>query len=158
MKEDKKIEQYKKRLERYRIKQLDKNKNMTIEEKKSKSLNKFSNKMKILHEKDEKFYEEIWNTRPHFCENCGKYLGKDFRKNNRIISLFRYAHILPKSIYPYLRHYSDNLMLLCLNCHTEFDNSSKEIKEKMKIFNLKKIENLKELHHFLKNNMDKKYK
>lgn len=121
-------------------------------------LNKFSDKMKIMHEKDASFYEEIWNERPHYCENCGKYLGNTFRDKNGKIIVYRYAHIIPKSVYPYLRHYKHNILLLCLNCHTQFDNSPKEIMEKMKCYDKEQINNLKKMHKILEQEQNNIYK
>ena len=43
-------------------------------------LNKFSKKMQEMHLKDKEFYKKIWLSRPHYCKNCGVYLGKDFEK------------------------------------------------------------------------------
>lgn len=124
-----------------------------------KKINKFSEKMKLMHEKDAKFYEEIWNERPHYCVNCNIFLGNLFKDDNEhLVDIFRYAHIIPKSTYPYLRHYKDNLMLLCLKCHTKLDNSPKEIVEKMPCYDFNKIEQLKILHKKLEKNNDETYK
>lgn len=122
-------------------------------------INKFSSKMEEMHKKDENFYLDIWNKRPHYCVECGKYLGKSFYdEEGKPINLYRYAHIIPKSKYPYLRHCKANLMLLCLNCHTKFDNSPREIYEKMKIYNENYINRLKELHKKLKEEDNEKFK
>lgn len=122
------------------------------------SLHKFSEKMKVMHEKDAIFYEKIWKKRLHYCENCGKYLGDTFRDIKGNIIVYRYAHIIPKSVYPYLRHYEYNILLLCLNCHTQFDNSPKEIVEKMKCYDKEQIEGLKELHKKLEQEQNNIYK
>ena len=114
--------------------------------KKRQNLKKFSDKMIILHKEDAIFYEEIWKLRPHYCENCGKFLGNNFKNRKGQIILYRYAHIIFKSIYPYLRHYDKNIMLLCLDCHTKFDQSQREIVEKMNCYDKEHIEDLKELH------------
>ena len=113
---------------------------------KRQGLKKFSNKMVALHKEDSIFYEGIWNIRAHYCENCGKFLGNNFKNFKENIISFRYAHIIPKSIYPYLRHFDKNIMLLCLDCHTKFDNSPKEIIEQMKCYDGEHIEKLKKLH------------
>lgn len=123
-----------------------------------KGLKKFSNKMVALHEKDAIFYEEIWNKNEHYCENCGCFLGNNFRLGNGNIIVYRYAHILPKSIYPYLRHFEPNVMLLCLTCHVEFDNSPKEVVEKMRCYNDRHIENLKMFHKKLEQENNEIYK
>lgn len=113
---------------------------------KKQGLRKFSEKMVALHEKDTIFYQNIWNTRKHFCENCGKFLGDNFKDSKGKIIVYRYAHIIPKSVYPYLRHFDKNIMLLCLDCHTKFDNSPKEVIQKMKCYDENHINELKELH------------
>lgn len=110
-------------------------------------IRKFSSKMINLHKEDAKFYQKIWNERPHYCENCGKFLGDSFfDENGKIINLFRYAHIITKTKYPLLRHNSENLMLLCLDCHTKFDNSPLEVVEEMNCYDKDKIVYLKQLH------------
>lgn len=124
-----------------------------------KKIKKFSDKKIFQHKQDEIFYKEIWKERPHKCINCGKFLGHDFyNKEGFPINLYRYAHIIPKSIYPYLRHYKGNIMLLCLECHSKFDNSSKEIQKTMKCYNSLRIDFLKKLHIFLKENNIEEFK
>lgn len=125
---------------------------------KRQGLKKFSDKMVTLHEKDAIFYQKIWESRKHNCENCGKFLGNNFRDIKNKIIVYRYAHIIPKSIYPYLRHYDKNIMLLCLHCHTQFDNSPKEIVKKMKCYDEQHIEYLKNLHKELEENNNEIYK
>ena len=49
-------------------------------------------------------------------------------------------------------------MLLCLNCHTQFDNSPKNIVEKMNCYDGEHIEQLKELHKELEKNQNNIYK
>lgn len=122
-------------------------------------LKKFSKKMQEMHLKDKEFYRKIWVSRPHYCKNCGIYLGKDFEdQQGYVLNIYRYAHIIPKSTFPYLRHYEGNIILLCFNCHSKFDNSPKEIYTKMKCYNEKKIQNLKSLHKKLQDSNDEKYK
>ena len=54
-----------------------------------KKINKFSEKMKLIHEKDAKFYEEIWNERPHYCVNCNTFLGNLFKDDNEhLVDIF----------------------------------------------------------------------
>ena len=127
-------------------------------QKRQKGLKKFSDKIISLHKKDAIFYESIWNVKKHYCENCGKFLGDTFRDLKGKIIVYRYAHIIPKSIYPYLRHYKKNIMLLCLDCHTKFDQSPKEVVEKMKCYDGKHIEELKQLHKKLEKENNEIYK
>lgn len=120
-------------------------------------IKKFSDKKIKMHEKDLIFYQEIWNERPHYCQNCNKFLGSSFYTQDNKPILYRYSHIIPKSIYPYLRHYKDNINLLCLECHTKFDNSEKEVMRNMKCYNEEKINFLKDLNKNLKDNNDNSY-
>lgn len=57
------------------------------------------------HEEDLKFYLEIWDERPHYCEITGKYLGEE-----PLTTFFH--HILQKSKYPKLRYVKRNIILL----------------------------------------------
>lgn len=150
---NKRKEKQKEYIKRIRDKQLQKKKETKV----TSSLlppriKKFSSKMIELHKQDAKFYEKVWNEREHYCENCGKFLGDYFRdEKGKLICLFRYAHIITKTKYPLLRHNSENLMLLCLDCHTKFDNAPIEIVKKMPCYNKEKIEYLKNLHKSLEN-------
>jgi len=128
-----------------------------LKEKKYK-LKKFSDKIISLHEKDTKFYEQIWQERKHYCENCGKFLGNNFRESNGNLISYRYAHIIPKAVYPYLRHYKDNILLLCLDCHTKLDTCPLSIIEKMNCYNQQHIEELKSLHKNLEKENNTIYK
>lgn len=64
---------------------------------------------------DKKFFEEIWNERPHFCENCNAYLGDE------PLSIF-FDHLLEKSTFPALRYIKENIMLLCWQDHADKTN------------------------------------
>lgn len=136
--------------------QLDKRNNGELKCKNG--LRKFSQKMVNMHNKDAIFYENIWKERKHYCENCNKWLGDNFKDKNGKIIVYRYAHIIPKSVYPYLRHNPNNIMLLCLACHTQFDNSPKEVVENMKCYDEQKINDLKKLHKELEFNKNEIYK
>ena len=35
---------------------------------------------RIQKEQDTKFYMEIWNNRPHYCEVTGQWLGDEFKE------------------------------------------------------------------------------
>ena len=49
-------------------------------------------------------------------------------------------------------------MLLCLECHTKFDQSPKDIVKEMKCYDGEHIENLKQLHKQLKQENNEIYK
>ena len=76
---------------------------------------------------------EIWNTRPHWCEQCGVIIEKalePFRwienaKGERVQKLIRpecFAHKLAKGMYPQHRLKPDNIALVCSRaCHAQID-------------------------------------
>lgn len=66
-----------------------------------------------------KMFYEIWQERPHVCENCKIHLGNDARTWN-------FSHTKPKSIYPELRLDKNNIQLLCYECHYAKDHQTKE--------------------------------
>lgn len=143
----------KKREKLNKLKEENQLENEIFTEKKKYKMKKFSVKMEELHKKDEIFYKRIWDTRPHICCNCGKFLGNDFYSNDgKILNIFRYAHIIPKSIYRNLRHCDINLMLLCFNCHDRFDHTPRNIYSQMHCYNEDYIDKLKEINKYLKNN------
>lgn len=79
-------------------------------------------------ELDEIFYEESFNRcKDHSCEECGKNLPSKFRsEDGKVMSRFRYSHIIPKSIAPELRHNLNNINHLCHKCHFEWDFGDKK--------------------------------
>lgn len=102
---------------------------------------KETNKVQKKVDEDEKFYLECFNSSNHICEECGTPLPTEFSDiNGKVIARFRYSHILPKSIYPELRHSIGNINHLCLIHHIQWDHGDKSI---MKIydFNRKKFPN-----------------
>ena len=84
---------------------------------------------------DQSFFLEIWNERPHYCENCHIYLGEKFK------SVFC-SHILTKGAHPKHRYNKDNINLLCFNCHQKWEFQDRT---KMPIYNknIKVIEEIK---------------
>lgn len=72
-----------------------------------------------------KMFFDIWNERPHVCNNCGTHLGHDART-------FHFSHIKPKSTYPELRLDKNNIQLLCYDCHYAYDFRGTEAFEKRK--------------------------
>lgn len=92
------------------------------------------NKTQIKIDEDEKFYLECFNNSNHECEECGTPLPTEFRDiNGKVIARWRYSHILPKSVYPELRHSIENINHLCLLHHTQWDHGNKVV---MKIYKL----------------------
>lgn len=62
-------------------------------------------------EKD--LFKEIWEERPHICEECWKTL-KEAKAHN-------FSHIKSKGKYPELRLEKSNIELLCFRCHFKKD-------------------------------------
>lgn len=59
---------------------------------------------------ERELFEEIWNERPHECENCGRGLGS--------VAIANYfSHHKPKGKYPEFRLDKSNIDLLCMDCH-----------------------------------------
>lgn len=90
---------------------------------------------------DERFYEKCFNMSDHFCEECNTELNNVFRDDRgKVANRARYSHIIAKSIAPELRHNTDNINHLCLECHGEWENGDRE---KMKIYsyNVKRLPN-----------------
>jgi len=68
---------------------------------------------------DTKFYEEIWSERPHYCEECDKYLGDKWER-------YMFSHILSKGAHPGLRHEKLNITISCLDCHRKYEFGDKK--------------------------------
>lgn len=68
---------------------------------------------------------EVWDERPHLCENCGNELG-NIPKN------YMFSHIKAKSICSSLRLDKSNIRLLCWDCHYALDFRGKEYYEQRK--------------------------
>lgn len=95
---------------------------------------KQSNRVQMKIDEDEKFYLECFNNSDHKCEECGIQLPTEFHDiNGKVIARWRYSHILPKSVYPELRHSVDNINHLCLIHHTQWDHGDKTV---MKVYKL----------------------
>lgn len=69
---------------------------------------------------ERELFLEIWNERPHYCENpkCRKWLGNELK-------VFFFSHRKPKSKYPELRLVKSNIDLLCRDCHYREDFGEK---------------------------------
>lgn len=63
------------------------------------------------HSKMKQFFMDYWREhKPHVCENCSKYLGKEPLS-------YMFDHVLEKSKYQELAFEEENIMYLCLECH-----------------------------------------
>lgn len=80
---------------------------------KARSFKKSIEKNKPLLDADNLFYTEIWKERLKKCEKCGTDLGSTWENWN-------FHHILLKSKRPDLRYDKENILLCCLQCHSQF--------------------------------------
>ena len=78
---------------------------------KVRAVKKMLDKSKQFVDKDTAFYNEIWQENLHKCYHCGAFLGDTWKKWN-------FHHLKPKAKFPNLRYEKDNVVLLCLQCHS----------------------------------------
>jgi 5-methylcytosine-specific restriction endonuclease McrA len=71
---------------------------------------------KVLAELDKEFYLTVWHASAHVCQNCGCGLG------NTPNNIF-FHHLWEKRNYPQWRHRPENIMLLCLTCHSKAETN-----------------------------------
>jgi hypothetical protein len=107
----------------YRHKNTDKPLGCPKPEKVLKEKKKYVYKRKTTGEKD--LFLRIWNTRKHFCTNCGVSLGKEPKVGY-------FSHIKSKGAHPELRLDESNISLLCIICHSAYDQGTKEQFNKLK--------------------------
>lgn len=74
-------------------------------------------KQKVKPTGEREIFLEIWNERPHVCENCLEYLGSEAKAHF-------FAHLLSKKQHPELRLDKDNIVLLCFDCHYQLDHGT----------------------------------
>ena len=89
---------------------------------------------KIYLEAQFKLFEEHWNTKPHYCESCGKWLGKEN------LSVF-HDHLIEKSKRKDIALDIRNLYLVCFDCHSSRHNGFPTEKHKKAIELAKQIFN-----------------
>lgn len=91
-------------------------------------LKKISNKKDVdkdklqameLRKKDNDFYMQIWNNRPHKCFETDVPLGGE-------PNLTMFHHILPKYEYPQYRHEEWNIVLCTWEQHNQFHMNPKK--------------------------------
>jgi len=90
-------------------------KTYTIPKVSKKRAKKIEYQKKVL-ELDKEFYKEIYLASPHWCQNCGCKLPKEPQT-------FMFHHLLEKRNYPELRHIPENIMILCLQCHSKAETN-----------------------------------
>lgn len=82
----------------------------------SKKRQKLLAEQKITAERDAEFYKEIFAASPHKCQNCDCKLP-------RTPSNFMFHHLLEKRNYPQYRYVPENIMILCLTCHSKAETN-----------------------------------
>ncbi len=88
------------------------------ENKKAAPLKRTAIKKKFKATGEGEIFKEIWDERPHVCTWCKVHLGNEMRT-------WFFAHIKSKKQFPELRLDKVNIMLHCLECHTEYDQGTK---------------------------------
>jgi hypothetical protein len=81
-----------------------------------------SNNVKEKIDTDTRFYDEVWSERPHYCDECEKYLGNKWER-------YMFSHILSKGSQPKLRHVKANINILCFDCHHKWEFGDKKSME-----------------------------
>ena len=85
-----------------------------------------SNKTKAVKRKstgEKGMFNIIWSQRPHYCINCGKWLGLTPKS-------WMFSHRIAKGVNEKERLNPDNIDLLCFDCHFARDMQGKEAYEK----------------------------
>lgn len=72
--------------------------------------------------KDEQTYEQVFNSKPPFCENCHRKLNDIFRdEDGMVIARYQYSHIITKGSEPRLRNNPKNFNRLCFLDHQKWE-------------------------------------
>lgn len=61
-------------------------------------------------------FKLIWEERPHHCQVC--------KVNLPVFDHWNYAHCLAKGSYQKFRLLKENIILMCRDCHTQYDCGS----------------------------------
>ncbi|MEW6470575.1 MAG: HNH endonuclease [Bacteroidota bacterium] len=68
-----------------------------------------------------KVFRQVWETRGHYCEVCGRGIHEPMHWN--------FAHVYPKRQYPQWRLEAWNIALLCLDCHQMAELGKLDLRE-----------------------------
>lgn len=82
----------------------------------SKKRKKKLEEQKDLLKLDEEFYKMVWLASKHECQNCNCKLPKTPYN-------WMFHHLLEKRNYPQYRHTPENIMILCLECHSKAETN-----------------------------------
>ena len=84
-------------------------------------------KRKLVLDKDAEFYKICFDTKIQRCEECGEVLPMEFKdQRGNLIAIYRYSHILTKGAYPEHRHDLNNINILCLKHHKQWEFGDRE--------------------------------
>jgi hypothetical protein len=109
-----------------------------------KNKRKVPTKILQIIERDERFYEYIFNNSEHKCEECGCNLPDTFRSyEGKVVARFQYSHILTKGAYQKFRWHKLNWNRLCLDDHEKWERGDRK---SMKIYkkNISLVQEIKE--------------
>jgi 5-methylcytosine-specific restriction endonuclease McrA len=82
----------------------------------SKKRQKKLEEQKDLAKLDDVFYKEVWGASKNECQNCNCKLP-------RTPYNWMFHHLLEKRNYPQFRHTPENIMILCLTCHSKAETN-----------------------------------
>ena len=82
----------------------------------SKKRQKKLEEQKDLLKLDEEFYKMVWAASKPECQNCNCKLPKTPYN-------WMFHHLLEKRNYPQYRHTPENIMILCLECHSKAETN-----------------------------------
>lgn len=74
---------------------------------------------------EKELFLQIWKQKPHYCMNCGKYLGD-------VPRVGYFSHRQSKGVSEANRLNPDNIDLLCFDCHFARDMQGKSVYDKRK--------------------------
>jgi hypothetical protein len=69
---------------------------------------------------ERELFFKIWKERPHVCTACNKSLYGEPK-------VHYFSHILPKSRFPELRLDPDNILIECIECHSDYETKGTDV-------------------------------
>lgn len=73
----------------------------------------------------EEFALKIWRRRPHRCQCCGLPLSYPIRT-------FYFSHVLSRGAYIVAKYWLENVLLMCWDCHQEWEYGYEQIRNQKK--------------------------
>lgn len=71
-------------------------------------------------QQNERFFRWIWAHKPHYCEECLRYLPE--------YSAVYCSHILSRGSHPEFAYYPENIQILCFQHHNQFEHKTTRTK------------------------------